>query len=357
VTIPDRRPDPEPRPRPIPWFLAWVLVSIWYMALAPGPAAAVQPPGPAMKTNQWEFDSQTGSRIPEFWKPLTGKWELVAEPEHPANQVLRQSETGPKLAVLASRSPLTNFEFSVRLRTDTFGHASRNWQMGFVFRRQDSERYYKLRISAANLALIRLTPPRTGSVPSSEGHTRTASAERAKPEGQLLVFTPLALPKDSWHTLGVRCLGEIMTVSFDGKELQTVTDPGVGSGLIGVYCNNTAAMFDDLRLTVRPVPKFSGRLTLEPGVFTPFRGGVVLIYYRLDQDGPVTMRVLDPSGALFNPLTKEVHSRGLNSLTWDGQGLTTMSPAPGTYTVEMQADGRTERAQVRVQAGAAGGSK
>lgn len=355
MTIPQQQRNKASSPPPgLLRFVAPVGVMICAVFLLAGPAEPAIAERPSERSFQWDFQTQAGAPLPEFWKPLTGTWTVAAEPEHPANLVLRQSGSGPKLAVLASREPLTNFEFSLRARTDTFAHLSRNWQLGFVFRRQDSERYYKLKISAANLALIRMTPPRAETVPVRDGTTRTAAADRVKPEGHLLVFQPLNLPRDSWHTLGVRCLGETLTVLFNGKELQTLSDPGVGSGLIGVYSSNTPALFDDLKLLVRPAPKPSDRLLVIPESFIPFQNGGVCIYYRLDQDAPVSVRVLDPSGRVFNQLTQDVHSRGLNSITWDGQGLIATTPLAGTYTIEVQTGAKVQRARVRVLSGTGG---
>lgn len=331
--------------------MRWLPIWLGFLLMA-SPAFGAQSTPPLVESNgdlAWDFQDEK-AHWAQYWRALSGKWEPAAEPEHPANRVLRQSYAGRKLAALATKKSYCNFELSVRLRTDTFEHKSRNWQMGIVFRRQDASRYYKLRISAANLALIRMTPPRSDAIPGSEGRTRNAGAGGKGPnEGQLLVFLPLSLERDSWHTLGVKCLGEAITVMFDGRELQTVSDPGVGSGNIGLFASRTPALFDDIRLSYERVPKLAGRMRVEPETFVPFRGRDAAIYYSLGRDAKVIIRVLDPAGRMFNLLTQTEHSTGVNCITWNGQGLAGQNPLPGTYTVELESGGKTIRNRVRVK--------
>ena len=312
-------------------------------------------PGGALST---DFQKEALNSVPSFGQALNGTWIVTTEPEHPANQVLAQNDYSRQLALFLTKSKMVNFECSVRIRTDTFEHKSRNWQIGFFFRNQDPRHYYKLRMSAANVALVAVTPPRPQGVLASEGRTTAARADVQKNGENLLFFFPLGVSKDSWHTLGIRCWGENITVLLDGRELQTVNDPGIGSGQIGLFTYNTRAYFDDLSIRPHPVPKLTKGLGSDLATLSLSQVQEITVYYYLPADAPVLLRILDPGGKVFNVLTKGVHSAGLNSVIWDGQGLTRLRPEPGIYTVELNALNKNRTCTIRVKNDSGGkGSK
>ncbi len=332
-------------------FLAGCLV-IFLPALAAAEAGAQAQTAGTNPPRQWNFEATTASALLRAWKPLRGKWKVVREPEHPANRVLKQGDERSHPACFLSRGTYTNFSFSVRVRTDTFEQQSRNWQLGILFRRRSPDHLYKLRLSTANVALIRMSPGALEIVTGGRSNSRTAGGARtgkAQPQEQLLLFLPLNVKRDSWHTLGVQCLGEGLTVDLDGKALKTLADPGVGSGAVGLYSMNTRAFFDDVRLDAKPVPELGPGLTVEPKLFRPVRDRELLVYYRLPEDTPLTLRVLEPDGKVFNLLTKGFHSAGINSVVWDGRGLTGRIPETGTYTFDLEFGGRSLQTQARVE--------
>jgi hypothetical protein len=267
---------------------------------------------------------------------------------------------GRKMAVYLSKTPYVNFDISLRLRTDMFEQQAHNWQVGIFFRHQDARHFYKLRVTAANVALIVITPAVAKPTAQAEGRSATAAAGPGgqNPSEQLLFFLPLGVAKDQWHRLGVKTRGEFITVSLNGRDIQTLADGNVGSGQFGLYTYNTRAYFDDIVLHAAPAPVLTKGLIAEPDPFNIQQAQDVMVYYYLPQDGPVTVQVLDPKGQIYNVLTKGIHSRGLNAVTWDGQGLTALRPAPGLYTLELKTGGGTQTRRLQVKTGVAGkGSK
>jgi hypothetical protein len=277
------------------------------------------------------------------WLPVNGKWGITAEPEHPGNRVLHESQVFRDNACFSTRQSYTNFEFSVRMRTDAGQSAPRNWQTGILFRWAGPDDYYKLRITAANIALSRVSP----AVESAAG--TTPAAEAAKPREEMLMILPQSITHNQWHLLGVHCHGERITVALDGRELRVLTDAGIGSGKIGLFSHRTRAYFDDLQLTYLKTPEFKEGLRLENSAFQPVKDLELLVYYQNPRAGKLELRVLDEQGRLFSMLTNESHHAGINSIAWDGQGLAGQRPQPGLYTLELNVTGKRSTAQVRLK--------
>jgi flagellar hook assembly protein FlgD len=74
----------------------------------------------------------------------------------------------------------------------------------------------------------------------------------------------------------------------------------------------------------------------------------LLLYYRLEKDGPMTLRVLNANGKMVGLLSQGVHSGGINSFAWDGQGLNGEKASAGWYTLEVGTDRSTRRLRVKV---------
>jgi hypothetical protein len=304
--------------------------------------------------NSWDFQKDALNSSPGFGKSVAGTWTVLAEPDHPGNKVLAQTDTGKKMSVFLSRANYVNFEISLRLRTDMFEHQSHNWQMGLIFRNQDSSHFYKLRVSAANAALLLVAPPRASAVlAGTAGRSRqqTALTLTAKAGGeQLLFFFPLGTAKDQWQRLGIKARGENLSVFLNGREVQTLSDGGVGSGQFGFYTYNTRGYFDDITLNSSGLPKFSRGLAVDQDPFILSQAQSVMVYYYLPRDMEANLKVLDPKGQTYSVLTKGIHSYGVNSIEWDGQGLTSLRPSPGTYTLEMEVVGKTYPYHLKVLA-------
>ena len=83
--------------------------------------------------------------------------------------------------------------------------------------------------------------------------------------------------------------------------------------------------------------------------FRPYAEGELMVYYRLARDAEARVRVLSPDERVFAVLTKGPHSAGLNSVAWDGRGLTGQLPVDGTYRIDVTLDGETHRRSVEVE--------
>jgi len=324
-------------------------------AATPVSKSAVEKKRPAESGDRsWDFQKDALNAAPAWGRNVAGTWTVLAEPDHPGNKVLAQMDYGKKMAVYLSKSNYVNFEISLRVRTDMFEHQSHNWQMGLIFRNQDARHFYKLRVSAANAALLLVAPPRTTEVLAGTGRTLNAQAQALTPTAkaeseQLLFFLPLGTAKDQWQRLGIRARGEYLSVFLNGREVQTLSDGGVGSGQFGFYTYNTRGYFDDISLKATRVPRLSKGITVDEDPFVLQAAQAVMVYYYLPKDADASLRVLDPRGQTYNVLTKGIHSFGLNSVEWDGQGLTSLRPQPGLYTLELKALGKTQSYRLKVQ--------
>ncbi|NTV52647.1 MAG: hypothetical protein HGA76_06505, partial [Candidatus Firestonebacteria bacterium] len=218
----------------------------------------------------WDFQKDNLNSVPGFGKAVAGNWQVLSEPDHPGNKVLAQLDSGKKMSVYLSKSNYVNFEISLRLRTDMFERQSHNWQMGLIFRNRDSRHFYKLRVSAANAALLLVAPPRNPGSPTGTDRANKAAplTSTAKNGGeQLLFFLPLGSAKDQWQRLGIKAHGEYISVLLNGREVQTLSDGGVGSGQVGFYTYNTVGYFDDVAIKSARMPKFSRGLTVDHDPF------------------------------------------------------------------------------------------
>lgn len=299
----------------------------------------------------WDFQSPKIKKIPSFWEPISGKWQLAKEPEHPGNRVLRQTAVKRNFQYLLSREKYANFEFSARMRVDSFERKTRNWQLGLIFRRANPDYYYKFRITAANLALLRCSPGSLEVLPHSQGSTRVASAtgRQGKENERMMMILPNAVKPDEWVKLSVACYGERIIVKLNQREIRMVFDSAVGSGRLGIYSYKTQAFFDDFRLYYLPVPRLDQGLRLNRKTFSPVKEREVLVYFLNPRAGNAEVRVLGPDRKLFNILTKGWHGPEVSSVAWDGRGLLGEPARAGQYTIEVEAGGTTRQARVRVK--------
>lgn len=304
-----------------------------------------------LQKQAWDFQREPTGKIPAGWRAGSGEWEVGPEPEHPGNQVLRQKTVKRNYQMVISQQSYANFEFSARMRTDSYEQKTSNWQMGLIFRLADKRHYYKYRITAANIALLRCTPQPAQMLSDFAGVTPAASAtgRSGKPDEQIVLILPFAGRTDTWYTLGAAGFGERLVLKLDGKELRMLTDPAAGHGRVGVFTYKTRAFVDDFHLFYYPTPELAAGVQVTRKSFAPRQDREVLIYYVNPAEGEVQACVLDGQGKVFQILTQGQHSAGLNSVTWDAQGLLGEFAKPGQYTIQVTAGGKKHRDTIRVK--------
>lgn len=314
------------------------------------PAQAKRSPH-ELQRREWDFQHVKTGQLPKAWKAVSGEWGAGPEPEHPGNRIVHQKTVKRNYQMLLSQQSYANFEFSARLRTDSYEHKTSNWQMGLIFRLADKRHYYKYRITAANIALLRCTPQPAGVLPDYLGATPAASAtgRSGKPDEQIVLILPFSGRTDTWYTLGAAGYGERLVLKLDGRELRMLQDPAAGYGRVGVFTYKTRAFVDDFRLFYYPTPELTTGVMVTKRSFTPRKDRELLIYYVNPADGEVQVRVLDGKGNVFHILTQGQHSAGLNSITWDAQGLLGEFAKPGQYTIQVIAGEKKFKDTVQVK--------
>jgi hypothetical protein len=288
---------------------------------------------------QWSFEDH-GTTVPPFWKIVSGQWKIASDPEHPANRVLHQQEASRDYQYLVSDQKFINFAFSIRLRTDMEQYKTRNWQMGMIFRSQHRNQYYKLRVTAANIALTRVSHIQAGVLPSENQAASTAStqSDKAGSDEQVLLILPFGITTQTWHTLGVVCNGQKISIRLNGREIRTVSDQVLGLGRIGVYTFKTSGFFDDLKILYLPTPEIKKGITSDRRIFNPGRNEEMAFYFYNPRSGPLEIRLFNSSRRLVGFLAKGAAAEGVGSIVWDGQSSTNQVLQPGTYTVELSID-------------------
>ncbi len=280
----------------------------------------------------------------------SGEWGRGSGTRASGNRVVHQKTVKRIYQMLLSQQSYANFEFSARLRTDSYEHKTSNWQMGLIFRLADKRHYYKYRITAANIALLRCTPQPAGVLPDYLGTTPAASAtgRSGKPDEQIVLILPFSGRTDTWYTLGAAGYGERLVLKLDGRELRMLQDPAAGYGRVGVFTYKTRAFVDDFRLFYYPTPELTTGVWSRRNLSHPGRTGTADLLCQ-SRDGEVQVRVLDGKGNVFHILTQGHHSAGLNSVTWDAQGLLGEFAKPGQYTIQVTAGEKKIKDTVQVK--------
>lgn len=299
---------------------------------------------------RWDMQRLSKSKLPTGWKSLSGNWEVVSEPEYPSNKVLRQKMLKREEQLLITQADYANFDFSVRLRADSFERKTRNWQMGILFRKVDDYHFYKLRITAGNIALIRYSLKNKEIIPGSSGSGKVAGTTGKLPKSgeQVLLILPIGSISDKWHTLKVQCYGERITIKLNDREVRSVNDVGIGAGKLGVFTYKTQAFIDDLKLTYLPVPKkINGILPVKKHYY-PKKEGALLIYFNLKQSGRIDLSAFDSQKKLFAVITKNYYTAGINSVVWNGQSVLGKQLRPGRYTLKLQTEKATQQSNITI---------
>jgi hypothetical protein len=216
----------------------------------------------------FDFTSVPEGGVPPGWKAVLagkgkpGEWKVVMADVPPAIVPLTQQAPNiTKRAVVAQvshdpedeRFPLLVFEeeryadFEAQIRFQIVGGGVEQ-MAGLVFRGQDAGNFYVVRASALgnNLRFYKFV-----------------NGERSAPIGP-----EIAIRKGTWHELGVKCTGNRIEVSLDGKSAMPVlTDNSHAVGWIGFFTkSDSSAYFTDLKLKYRPLETLAQvlvRTTLE----------------------------------------------------------------------------------------------
>ncbi len=287
---------------------------------------------------KWTMQYLDSQALPIGWRAVSGDWQIATEPQQPVNKVLRQKALQRSVQVLLSRTDYSNFDFSVRLRADTFNRKTKNWQMGVIFRRRDGQHYYKCRLTAANIALIRYSTPKPEARGAKPVSVAGVTGKRPPAGEQVLFILPIGSKPDQWHTLSVSCYGDRITVGLNGKKVRVTNDTGMGAGKIGVFTYKTQAYIDDLKISYLPLPPQGTVLLPVRKVYTPGKDDHLIIYFTLPRASSVELSVVNSRRALFDLVSKGYFSAGLNTVAWSGQGLMGKQPRPGHYYLILTSD-------------------
>lgn len=243
-----------PGPRIRKWIAA--AAGIW-AAMAAGGAELVL-----------DFSRMTpGSALTNFQAALTGggpppKWELISvetasqlpplsggEEEMARETVLAQLSTDPtdERFPLLIYTPEVFSDFSATLRFRTV--SGRLEQMaGLAFRLQDETNYYVLRAS---------------SLGNSFRFYKFVNGTRSAPIGPTI-----PIPSGRWHTLEVRCKGNVIQCLLNGKEVMPpLNDTSFSKGRVALWTkSDSVSHFSSLRVVydvVRTLPEQLVRSAME----------------------------------------------------------------------------------------------
>jgi len=210
----------------------------------------------------FDFSTLEEGKLPEGWKPVRvgkgreGEWKVLKADVPPTFKPL--SDLAPNVtrrAVVAQtggdatddRFPLLVFEgerfgdFDARVRFQIAGGVTEQ-MAGLVFRYADEGSFYVVRFSALgqNLRFYKFV-----------------GGERSVPIGPTF-----SIAKGEWHELGVKCTGNRIEVSVDGKEaMPALTDNSHSTGRIGFFTkSDSVAYFSDLKITYRPLESLAAVL-------------------------------------------------------------------------------------------------
>jgi hypothetical protein len=164
-----------------------------------------------------------------------GLWAVVNDPTASGGRVIEQASTDRTdyRFPLAIYSPLSakNADVAVRFKS-VAGKVDQAG--GIAMRLIDADNYYVVRANALedNVRFYRVVK---GSREELEGANVKVSA-------------------NAWHTLGLKAEGERFTVTFDGKQLFTATDPTfAGAGRVALWTKaDSVTRFDRIEIKALP---------------------------------------------------------------------------------------------------------
>ena len=162
-----------------------------------------------------------------------GKWVIVEDATAEGGRAVEQTsdEKTDYRFPLAIYQPLSAKDVEVSLRFKPIT-GSVNRSGGIAVRLKDADNYYVVRANALedNVRFYHVVRGRRTQVKSAN----------------------IKMPANEWHTLALRAEGDRFTVSFDGKQLYTVTDKTLASeGKIALWTKaDSVTRFDRLDIRV-----------------------------------------------------------------------------------------------------------
>jgi hypothetical protein len=164
-----------------------------------------------------------------------GQWAVVSDPTATGGKAIEQTSTERTdyrfpLAIYAPLS-IKNGDVTVRFKS-VAGKVDQ--AAGVVMRLTDSNNYYVVRANALE---------------DNVRFYRVVKGSREELEG-----VNIKVSGNAWHTLGLKAEGERFTVSYDGKQLFTATDPiFAGAGKVALWTKaDSVTRFD--RIEIKPLP-------------------------------------------------------------------------------------------------------
>ena len=187
------------------------------------------------------YDAARQGQLPSGWSAPAHEWEVRSDKTAPSHPNVLQSASG---ATAESAPPLALFDkvvcrdgdLSVKFRIDGSQHGN---AAGVVWRYQDPNNYYLLRLSAddKNIVLEHV----------HNGVVKVISTSGGKP-------APVGVSEDirpgQWHVVKVSFRGPKVQVFFGNRSIFTAEDSGnLNAGRTGLWAKGAnGAAFDDFRI-------------------------------------------------------------------------------------------------------------
>jgi hypothetical protein len=214
---------------PIPALVAVVLACAGFLARAEAGAVMIA------------IDRMTVGSSPDgFTFARTGQggaaqWTVTADPTATSGRAIEQTGTDRTdyrfpLAIYDAVS-ITNLSVAVRFRAVA---GKIDQAAGIALRLRDADNYYVVRANALE---------------DNVRFYRVVKGRREQLEGANLKVTP-----NDWHALGLRAEGERFTISYDGKQLFTVTDRTFAdAGKVALWTKaDSVTRFDQIEIVPLP---------------------------------------------------------------------------------------------------------
>lgn len=187
----------------------------------------VVPQARAADRMQWNFDEGPVDGLPSGMRSLSGKWAIHAEADAPTPpNALCQTARGQHPALLLSDNAYGNLSLTTRFKPIS---GSETQVAAVLFRLQDQENYYMLRVNALG-----------GSVSVS----RYQAGERT-----LLKKVAQEVPTGLWQELRVEVKGNRIRAFINGEVAVETTDDAFKSGKVALGTEgDSITCFDNVRV-------------------------------------------------------------------------------------------------------------
>ncbi|MGQ9731228.1 MAG: sialidase family protein [Candidatus Zipacnadales bacterium] len=194
---------------------------MWLLAVfaMTGPSVNAQ----AVKWSCTFDDFEAGSDGSPLWFPQTHDW-VIRDGTYQHTQPARTASiTWLKAPVWA------DFELRLRFLIMDVGRGVR--APGLVFRSQDSATHYYVHYDSKNAQVI------------------LVRSDPVQPWNELKRVRGVNITPGEWHTAGVTCQGQHITVFLDNRVITEADDATLKAGLIGLRAGQGHILFDDLQVT------------------------------------------------------------------------------------------------------------